>query len=227
MTLELFSSRRSGWNTLAEIQRFPFGDPPVPTSAPVADEVKYTTRYMCACRCGIKVSLRDGKIRYIEGNRDHPVNRGVLWARPPASCSTTRRRGCASRCCAPARGGSGEFREIEWTKRCRSRPTGSARSAPRTRRSSRSSPDAISRRHSPAGGRSSSTLNYAAHGGFFPSTWRPAGFYTIGGAFWEFGELDWENTRYFMLFGVAEDHDSNPIKIGLGHLKKRGARWYQ
>ena len=27
-----------------------------------------------------------------------------------------------------------------------------------------------------------------------------------------------------MLFGVAEDHDSNPIKIGLGKLKGRGAR---
>ncbi|TJV06234.1 MAG: formate dehydrogenase, partial [Mesorhizobium sp.] len=28
----------------------------------------------------------------------------------------------------------------------------------------------------------------------------------------------------FMLFGVAEDHDSNPIKIGLGKLKARGAK---
>ena len=27
-----------------------------------------------------------------------------------------------------------------------------------------------------------------------------------------------------MIFGVAEDHDSNPIKIGLGKLKKRGAK---
>jgi sulfite dehydrogenase (quinone) subunit SoeA len=26
------------------------------------------------------------------------------------------------------------------------------------------------------------------------------------------------------MFGVAEDHDSNPIKIGLGKLKARGAR---
>jgi hypothetical protein len=28
-----------------------------------------------------------------------------------------------------------------------------------------------------------------------------------------------------MLFGVAEDHDSNPIKIGLGKLKARGAKF--
>ena len=27
-----------------------------------------------------------------------------------------------------------------------------------------------------------------------------------------------------MIFGVAEDHDSNPIKMGLGKLKKRGAK---
>ena len=43
----------------------------VETSAGVADdEVKCTTCYMCACRCGIKVHLKDGGIRYIEGNRD-------------------------------------------------------------------------------------------------------------------------------------------------------------
>ena len=50
------------------------------------------------------------------------------------------------------------------------------------------------------------------------------GMYTIGGSFWEFGEPDWEHAKYFMLFGVAEDHNSNPIKIGIGKLKKRGAK---
>jgi sulfite dehydrogenase (quinone) subunit SoeA len=52
-----------------------------------------------------------------------------------------------------------------------------------------------------------------------------AGIYTIGGSFWEFGEPDWEHTRYFLMYGVAEDHDSNPIKIGLGHVKSRGAKF--
>ena len=46
------------------------------------------------------------------------------------------------------------------------------------------------------------------------------GIYTIGGAFWEFGQPDWEYTKLFMLFGVAEDHDSNPIKLGLSRLKE-------
>ena len=27
-----------------------------------------------------------------------------------------------------------------------------------------------------------------------------------------------------MIFGVAEDHDSNPIKMGIGEIKARGAR---
>ena len=43
------------------------------------------------------------------------------------------------------------------------------------------------------------------------------GIYSIGGSFWEFGEPDWEHTKYLMMFGVAEDHDSNPIKTGLGN----------
>jgi anaerobic selenocysteine-containing dehydrogenase len=51
-----------------------------------------------------------------------------------------------------------------------------------------------------------------------------AGSYTFGGSFWEFGEPDWEHTKYFMLFGVAEDHASNPLKIELGKLKQKGVK---
>ena len=36
---------------------------------------------MCACRCGIRVHLRDGEIRYIDGNPDHPLNQGVICAK--------------------------------------------------------------------------------------------------------------------------------------------------
>ena len=66
------------------------------------------------------------------------------------------------------------------------------------------------------------TPNYAAHGGFCSVNMAAAGIYTIGGAFWEFGQPDWERTKLFVMFGVAEDHDSNPIKIGLGQAE--GAR---
>ncbi len=53
-------------------------------SVPSAEEVKTTTCYMCACRCGIRVHLKDGRYRYIDGNRDHPVNRGVLCGKGSA-----------------------------------------------------------------------------------------------------------------------------------------------
>ena len=65
------------------------------------------------------------------------------------------------------------------------------------------------------------TPNFAAHGGFCSVNIAAAGMYSIGGSFWEFGEIDWEHTRYLMMFGVAEDHDSNPIKIGLGSLRSK------
>ena len=84
-------------------------------SQPIGDRVAYTTCYMCACRCGIKVHLRDGTLRYIEGNRDHPVNRGVLCAKGSAGImnvlSPARLRAPLKRI-GPR--GSGEFAEISW-----------------------------------------------------------------------------------------------------------------
>ncbi|MGB0813770.1 MAG: molybdopterin oxidoreductase family protein, partial [Paracoccaceae bacterium] len=68
------------------------------------------------------------------------------------------------------------------------------------------------------------TPNYAAHGGFCSVNMATAGIYTMGGAFWEFGQPDWDYTKLFILFGVAEDHDSNPIKMGIGKIKERGAK---
>ncbi|MFK7942153.1 MAG: molybdopterin oxidoreductase family protein, partial [Paracoccaceae bacterium] len=68
------------------------------------------------------------------------------------------------------------------------------------------------------------TPNYAAHGGFCSVNMAAAGIYTLGGAFWEFGSPDWDKTKLFMIFGVAEDHDSNPIKMGIGKMKTAGGR---
>ncbi len=196
-------------------------------SPPVADEVKTTTCYMCACRCGIKVHLKDGRIRYIEGNRDHPVNHGVLCAKGSAGIMQHY---------APARltrplmrvgeRGACEFREIEWDEAL----------ATATRWLSAIRND-DPRRLAFFTGRDQSqaltgwwatqfgTPNYAAHGGFCSVNMAAGGIYTIGGSFWEFGEPDWEHTRYFMLFGCAEDHDSNPLKIGLGKLKAKGVKF--
>ena len=61
---------------------------PVPeridTSPKIHDRVEFTTCYMCAGKCGVKVHILDGTVRYIEGNRDHPVNRGALCAKGAA-----------------------------------------------------------------------------------------------------------------------------------------------
>jgi anaerobic selenocysteine-containing dehydrogenase len=58
--------------------------PKIVLDAPVGDRVARTTGYMCACRCGIDVHLKDGRVRQIEGNRDHPVNKGVLCGKGSA-----------------------------------------------------------------------------------------------------------------------------------------------
>ncbi|MBV8776826.1 MAG: molybdopterin-dependent oxidoreductase, partial [Alphaproteobacteria bacterium] len=68
------------------------------------------------------------------------------------------------------------------------------------------------------------TPNFAAHGGFCSVNMAAAGMYTLGGSFWEFGEPDWEHAKLVLMFGVAEDHDSNPIKIHLSAMKRRGAK---
>ncbi len=59
-------------------------EPVLALNEPLGERVERTTCYMCACRCGIKVHLKDDKIRYIEGNPEHPVNRGVLCAKGSA-----------------------------------------------------------------------------------------------------------------------------------------------
>ena len=90
-------------------------EPSIALSRPVGDEVKCTTCYMCACRCGIKVHLRDGQVRYIEGNRDHPVNQGVLCGKGAAGIM---QHYSPARLTAPLKRvgerGSGEFAEIGW-----------------------------------------------------------------------------------------------------------------
>ena len=84
-------------------------------SPEIADSVKTTTCYMCACRCGIKVHIKDDSIRFIEGNREHPVNKGVLCAKGSAGImqhlSPARLRKPLKRVGAR---GKGEFEEIEW-----------------------------------------------------------------------------------------------------------------
>jgi anaerobic selenocysteine-containing dehydrogenase len=199
----------------------------VDTSRPSGDEIKTTTCYMCACRCGIKVHLKDGRIRYIEGNRAHPVNRGVLCGKGSAGIM---QHYSPARLTKPllrvGERGKAEFKEIEWEEALRLatdwlgaiRKTDPKKLAFFT---GRDQSQALTGWWAAQFG----TPNFAAHGGFCSVNMAAAGLYTIGGSFWEFGEPDWERTRYLLMFGVAEDHDSNPIKIGLTKLKERGVKF--
>ena len=205
--------------------------PALNTSPKVSDEVRKTTCYMCACRCGINVHMKDGpdgkkQVAYIEGNRDHPVNKGVLCAKGSAGIM---QHNAPSRLRAPLKRvgprGSGEFEEISWDEALtlatewlepvrQENPEKLAFFTGRDQSQSFTSFWA----------QNFGTPNYAAHGGFCSVNMAAAGIYTMGGAFWEFGQPDWQHTKLFMLFGVAEDHDSNPIKMGIGRIKARGAR---
>ena len=195
-------------------------------SPPVSDEIKQTTCYMCACRCGINVHLKDGKVAYIEGTKSHPVNKGVLCAKGSAGIMQIN---APSRLRNPLRRvgprGSGEFEEISWDQALQQatdwlkpiRDTAPEKLAFFTGRDQ-------SQSFTSFWAQAYGTPNYAAHGGFCSVNMAAAGIYTLGGAFWEFGQPDWDHTQLFLLFGVAEDHDSNPIKMGLGKLKTRGAK---
>ena len=196
------------------------------TSPHVSDEVRKTTCYMCACRCGINVHLKSGKVSYIEGNRDHPVNKGVLCAKGASGIMQVT---APSRLRAPLRRigprGSGAFEEISWDEALELavswlRPLREAAPEKLAFFTGRDQSQSFTGWWAQAFG----TPNYAAHGGFCSVNMAAGGIYTIGGAFWEFGQPDWDRTKLFVMFGVAEDHDSNPIKIGLGKLKARGAR---
>jgi anaerobic selenocysteine-containing dehydrogenase len=199
----------------------------IDTSPRISDEVRCTTCYMCACRCGIKVHLKDGAIRYIEGNRDHPVNRGVICGK---GASGIMQQASPAKLQKPlkrvGKRGSGQFREIEWDEAIATavewlssvRATDPKKLAFFTGRDQSQSLTGY-------WAAQFGTPNFAAHGGFCSVNMAAAGMYTLGSSFWEFGEPDWARTRFFMMFGVAEDHDSNPIKIALSGLRRRGAKF--
>ncbi len=192
-------------------------------------EKKYSTCYMCACRCGIEVTLENGNIRFIRGNRNHPVNRGVLCAKGNAGImkqlSPGKLRNPLMRKPGSERG-SGEFVEVSWdealdtlTARLKHiRETDPKKLAFFTGRDQMQALTGL-------WAQQFGTINWAAHGGFCSVNMAAAGLYTIGQSFWEFGDPDWERTKYFMLWGVAEDHASNPIKIGIEQVKRHGGKF--
>jgi anaerobic selenocysteine-containing dehydrogenase len=192
-------------------------------------EVKNTTCYMCACRCGIRVTLRDGEVRHIEGNPDHPLNKGVICAKgasgimkqysPARLTKPLLRRADAER-------GESRFEEISWDKAFdimeerlgNIRKTDPKKFALFT---GRDQMQALTGMFAKQFG----TPNYAAHGGFCSVNMAAGLIYTIGGSFWEFGGPDLERAKLFIMIGTAEDHHSNPMKVELSKFKRRGGRF--
>src|SRR5690606_17331788 len=111
------ASDRNSRSPPAQMPPEPIHDPAEAPLPDVRTEVRNTTCYMCACRCGIRVHLRDGEVRYIEGNPDHPLNQGVICAKgssgimkqysPARLTKPLRRKAGAER-------GSGRFEAISW-----------------------------------------------------------------------------------------------------------------
>ena len=192
-------------------------------------EVKNTTCYMCACRCGIRVTLKNGEVRYIQGNPDHPLNKGVICAKgssgimkqysPARLTKPLRRRKGAER-------GDNDFEEISWDEayaimeeRLREiRATDPKKFALYTGRDQMQALTGLFAKQF-------GTPNYAAHGGFCSVNMAAGMIYTIGGSFWEFGGPDLERSKLFIMFGTAEDHHSNPLKMQLSEFKRNGGRF--
>jgi anaerobic selenocysteine-containing dehydrogenase len=214
---------------------------PKPQSKPIHDplskkidqesriEVKNTTCYMCACRCGIRVTLRDGEIRFIEGNPDHPINKGVICAK---GSSGLMKQYSPARLTKPllrkkgSERGDNQFEEISWDRAFgileerlgQIRATDPKKFALFTGRDQMQALTGLFAKQF-------GTPNYAAHGGFCSVNMAAGMIYTIGGSFWEFGGPDLERARLFVMIGTAEDHHSNPLKAELSKFKRKGGKF--
>ena len=207
----------------------PLHDPIADPGAQAGCEIRTTTCYMCACRCGIRVHLRGGEVRYIEGNPEHPLNQGVICAKgssgimkqysPARLTQPLRRKAGAAR-------GDNAFEPISWDEALalleqrlrRLRATDPKQFALFTGRDQMQALTGLFARQF-------GTPNYAAHGGLCSVNMAAGMIYTIGGSFWEFGGPDLERARLFVMIGTAEDHHSNPMKIALSRFKRQGGRF--
>ncbi len=205
-------------------------DAPTPVDATT---IKCTTCYMCACRCGIRVHLREGEdgpeVRYIDGNPNHPLNKGVICAKGASGImkqkSPARLTQPLLRKAGSARGAA-EFEPISWerayelltTRLAHIRATDPKKFALFTGRDQMQALTGLFARQF-------GTPNYAAHGGFCSVNMAAGMIYSVGGSFWEFGGPDLDRAKVFVMMGTAEDHHSNPMKMALSKFKREGGRF--
>nr|WP_321933663.1 molybdopterin oxidoreductase family protein [Paraburkholderia sp. J8-2] len=192
-------------------------------------EIKTTTCYMCACRCGIRVHLREGEVRYIDGNPEHPLNQGVICAK---GSSGIMKQYSPARLTQPlmrkqgAGRGEAQFEPVSWDvaletiekRLAHLRATDPKKFALFTGRDQMQALTGLFARQF-------GTPNYAAHGGFCSANMAAGMIYTMGGSFWEFGGPDLDRAKLFIMIGTAEDHHSNPLKIAISKFKRAGGRF--
>ncbi|MGA0960652.1 MAG: molybdopterin-dependent oxidoreductase [Sedimenticolaceae bacterium] len=192
-------------------------------------ETKTTTCYMCACRCGIRVTLRDGEVRHIEGNPEHPLNKGVICAKGASGIMKQYSPGRLTKPLMRRKGGKrgeSDFEEISWDQAFKImeerlshlRETDPKKFAVFTGRDQMQALTGLFAKQF-------GTPNYAAHGGFCSVNMAAGMIYSIGGSFWEFGGPDLDRSKLFIMIGTAEDHHSNPMKIALSKFKRQGGRF--
>jgi anaerobic selenocysteine-containing dehydrogenase len=192
-------------------------------------EIKTTTCYMCACRCGIRVHLKDGELAYIDGNPSHPLNKGVICAKGAAGIMKQRSPARLTKPLkrkAGAERGEAQFEPISWDEAYamleerlrRIRATDPKKFAFFTGRDQMQALTGLFARQF-------GTPNYAAHGGLCSVNMAAGMIYTIGGSFWEFGGPDLDRAKLFVMIGTAEDHHSNPLKIAISKFKRSGGRF--
>lgn len=189
----------------------------------------HTTCYMCACRCGIEVTLENDKVRFISGIKENPVNKGVWCAKGGAGIMTAYSPARLDTPLMRAPGserGQGDLVPVDWETALSTvegwlkdiRETDPRKLAYFTGRDQMQAFNGY-------WAKQFGTPNWAAHGGFCSVNMAAGGMYSVGGSFWEFGWPDLDRARWFMMFGVAEDHPSNPLKLAISALKDHGGRF--
>lgn len=184
---------------------------------------------MCACRCGIDVTIENGEICYIEGNPNHPLNKGVICAKGSAGIMKQYSPGRLTQPLKRIEGaerGTSSFEAISWEEAFSiiSKRLGHVRQTDPKQFAlftGRDQMQALTGLFAKQFG----TPNYAAHGGFCSVNMAAGMIYTIGGSFWEFGGPDLERSKLFIMIGTAEDHHSNPLKIELSKFKRNGGKF--
>ena len=198
-----------------------------PVVSASAAEVKNTTCYMCACRCGIRVHLRDGdgplhrRQSCASHQQGRDLRQGFVGDHEAVFAGAADAAAAAQGGCASA--ATGEFEAISWdeafalleTRLAKIRAEDPKKFALFTGRDQMQALTGLFARQF-------GTPNYAAHGGFCSVNMAAGMIYTIGGSFWEFGGPDLDRAKLFVMIGTAEDHHSNPLKIAISKFKRSG-----